>query len=420
MKLITRFVLFLAAPVAVAAGPDTGLPGNDELRLMIEQVVETHPDAQAARAQVVAARTELGGSRWARFPNLAVEAFSGELGDSSPDAALVLEQPLWSGGRISADIRRSEARLAAAVAARDEVYLDLALRTADAYTRVQALLRRAEVLEASLAEHRRLVDSMRRRVEQEISPESELLLAESRAMQIEGDVVEAQAQAEMQLQTLQQLTGDPALRIVGSLALAEEPLPYTAAELVDAAIAFNPSRRRLVAEAQVAGADVALARSELLPEIGLRYVHSMGDDDIRDNQVGVAFRLQTGGGLSKVRSIGAARDRERAAEMAIEGAIRASREAVLNTLSASRAAELRTHAGRAAAAAAQSVTESFLRQFAAGRRTWPEVLNAVRETVTAELVRIDAEAAVIGSRLRLMLLTGQWQPWGSEMTGVGS
>src|SRR5690606_16197447 len=179
MKLITRFVLFLAAPVAVAAGPDTGLPGNDELRLMIEQVVETHPDAQAARAQVVAARTELGGSRWARFPNLAVEAFSGELGDSSPDAALVLEQPLWSGGRISADIRRSEARLAAAVAARDEVYLDLALRTADAYTRVQALLRRAEVLEASLAEHRRLVDSMRRRVEQEISPESELLLAES-------------------------------------------------------------------------------------------------------------------------------------------------------------------------------------------------------------------------------------------------
>lgn len=420
MKLITRFVLFLAAAVAVAAGPDTGLPGNDELRLMIEQVVETHPDAQAARAQVVAARTELGGSRWARFPNLAVEAFSGELGDSSPDAALVLEQPLWSGGRISADIRRSEARLAAAVAARDEVYLDLALRTADAYTRVQALLRRAEVLEASLAEHRRLVDSMRRRVEQEISPESELLLAESRAMQIEGDVVEAQAQAEMQLQTLQQLTGDPALRIVGSLALAEEPLPYTAAELVDAAIAFNPSRRRLVAEAQVAGADVALARSELLPEIGLRYVHSMGDDDIRDNQVGVAFRLQTGGGLSKVRSIGAARDRERAAEMAIEGAIRASREAVLNTLSASRAAELRTHAGRAAAAAAQSVTESFLRQFAAGRRTWPEVLNAVRETVTAELVRIDAEAAVIGSRLRLMLLTGQWQPWGSEMTGVGS
>src|SRR5690606_34039940 len=391
-----------------------GLPGNDELRLMIEQVVETHPDAQAARAQVVAARTELGGSRWARFPNLAVEAFSGELGDSSPDAALVLEQPLWSGGRISADIRRSEARLAAAVAARDEVYLDLALRTADAYTRVQALLRRAEVLEASLAEHRRLVDSMRRRVEQEISPESELLLAESRAMQIEGDVVEAQAQAEMQLQTLQQLTGDPALRIVGSLALAEEPLPYTAAELVDAAIAFNPSRRRLVAEAQVAGADVALARSELLPEIGLRYVHSMGDDDIRDNQVGVAFRLQTGGGLSKVRSIGAARDRERGAEMAIEGAIRASREAVLNTLSASRAAELRTHAGRAAAAAAQSVTESFLRQFAAGRRTWPEVLNAVRETVTAKQSQVEAEGGAVSSYLRLMLLSGQWRPAATE------
>jgi len=56
----------------------------------------------------------------------------------------------------------------------------------------------------------------------------------------------------------------------------------------------------------------------------------------------------------------------------------------------------------------------FLRQFAAGRRTWPEVLNAVREAATARLAEVEAEGNAVSAYLRLMLVSGHWRPAGTE------
>jgi adhesin transport system outer membrane protein len=54
----------------------------------------------------------------------------------------------------------------------------------------------------------------------------------------------------------------------------------------------------------------------------------------------------------------------------------------------------------------QSVSESYARQYAAGRKTWIDVLNAVREATQSQFALSDALAQSRSAALTLWLLTG--------------
>ena len=52
------------------------------------------------------------------------------------------------------------------------------------------------------------------------------------------------------------------------------------------------------------------------------------------------------------------------------------------------------------------VSESYARQYTAGRKTWLDVLNAVREATQAELALVDATSQMQAAVLRLKAQTG--------------
>ena len=416
---VTRLLIFLSATLfGVMPCHGTVAPDDAELVALVERVLATHPSVDAARAEVEAARSELSASRWALFPGVAVESYADRRDGGDVSAVVSVEQPLWTGGRIKAGIRQSNRRVDAALARLDEVCLELAQRSVQAYVDVQRLRRRARILEDSLTEHRKLVDSMRRRVQQEISPASDLELAQSRTRQTEIDALQTEAEADIAQLRLRELTGDNSLLITTQLQYRDEQVAASPAQLLQAALNFDPSARRLTAEAGVAAAEVSLRKSELLPQLGVRYRHYLGSDRDLDDDFGLVFRVQADGGLSRVSAINAAKQRENAAALAVDAATRERQQIVLAALTDNAAARRRALAGREAALAAKSVTDSFLRQFAAGRRTWPEVLNSVRETVTAEIAQIDAEAGAVTSSVRLLLLSGLWQPVQMPASGV--
>ena len=59
---------------------------------------------------------------------------------------------------------------------------------------------------------------------------------------------------------------------------------------------------------------------------------------------------------------------------------------------------------------ASRVSASYMRQFIAGRRSWLDVMNALREAVTAQLSQVDSELSVMSAASRLMLRSGRWRP----------
>src|SRR6185436_15911532 len=61
--------------------------------------------------------------------------------------------------------------------------------------------------------------------------------------------------------------------------------------------------------------------------------------------------------------------------------------------------------------ALDSATDSFLRQFEAGRKSWLEVLNTQREVLDAKLALARARITRDQAALRLMVNTGTFTPW---------
>jgi adhesin transport system outer membrane protein len=58
--------------------------------------------------------------------------------------------------------------------------------------------------------------------------------------------------------------------------------------------------------------------------------------------------------------------------------------------------------------------ESYMRQFTSGRRTWFDVMNAVRENNLAEIDALEARVSAQSSLTRILLLSGQWAPVASK------
>lgn len=399
---------------AVAEGDPAAMGvGAEELAAAIGQAARTYPSVAAARASERAARAGVQGANWQRFPNVSVELLGTNSGTAGSDYALTVEEPLWTGGRINGMIKMSRAQLSVSQFALAEAQLDVAMRVTMAYFDFQRLIQRETILDESLREHQKLVDSMVRRVANELSPNSDLDLARSRTAQVAQELAITSGQRRMALTRLRELTGDPAFRIT-SIMRYDPAVHHPDGEgLLEQVLAFDPKRRKLHAEILVADADVQVRKSALFPQLSAQYQKPIYGSD----RVGIVLRAQTDGGLSRFSAVSVARERRAGAEIAILANERELREQVEADLLENSVAKERAASSNLSATSAQAVTESFMRQFVAGRRTWFDVMNAVRESMTARLGEVDARLSAMASAARLLMRSGRWTPQAQQDQG---
>ena len=110
----------------------------------------------------------------------------------------------------------------------------------------------------------------------------------------------------------------------------------------------------------------------------------------------------------------AAAERVQASELQISAGQLQLRDQLFALLREYDAATSRLDGSLAASGSAKRVMESYMRQFTSGRRTWLDVMNAVRETNSAEIDAVEARISAQSALTRLLLLTGQWAPEASE------
>ncbi len=399
------------APVALAR------PGgvSAELADAAGRASETYPSVRAGRLAAQAAGSDTDAAKWLRFPSVSVEAlaFTGDhrlVGDRDFTTSIVVDQPLYAGGRIGGSIKRAQAMQLLREVQVDETRRDVALRVTQAYFDLARAARRTVLLSAGLEEHRRLVDSISRRVEQEISPRADLELAQTRTAQVAQDFAASEAQRAAALQQLRELVGDPNYdpgAVPRYDAAVHHPDPQGA---IDQALTCDPRRQRFQAEALVARADVKVAQSSIMPKLSAQYSHN----EITGNRVGLVLRAQTDGGLSQLSAAEGARLRRDASDVQIAVAERELRETMALDLLENVSMRDRIASNAAAAVGARAVTDSYQRQFVAGRRTWLDVMNAVREATGADIAQSDAEVAAMASAARLLLRSCRWQPQAGE------
>ncbi|WP_315761081.1 TolC family protein [Sphingomonas sp. Y38-1Y] len=373
----------------------------------VQRATDSYPAVQSQRGSVRAADQEIRAAKQLALPRFGVQGVALGTGDGL-GSQLVADQPVYTFGRIGAQVDRARAERMARAGQVDETVLRLALDVTDAYFTIARLARRASILEANLKNLDTLVGSIRNRVDAEVSPATDLALARSRASQTQQELALTRAQQQAAVARIRQFLGDASYD-PGAVPTYDPAIHHPQiADAIEAARRCSPARGRLAAQAMVAQADARIARKSLLPQLSAQASYN----DIVGARVGLAVTAQTQGGLSDLRRADAARERASAAGIDVQTAERETIEQVSADLVENAAARDRIDASKDAADTADQVTASFYRQFVAGRRTWLDVMNAVREAAQARLGESDAEITAMASSARLLLRTCTWQPQG--------
>lgn len=380
----------------------------------VQIVTRNYPSALAARAALRAANADVRSAKWQRAPS-----FTGNLAylddSGTPEPEVVVEAPIWAGGRISANIRRARAQEDVSSAQYVETVQQLALTVSQVYFEIARLTLREQLLEESLAEHLRLVQTMERRVAQEVSPQADLELARSRAAQIQQEYTVSQAARETNLRILAQLVADPSYDL-GPVPYFDPDMDLASKEtLEEQAVAYDPEISRRRSEADISRADLDLRRAAILPQVNAQYSYS----DIFGSRVGVVLRSQTGSGLSALSDVASAQARIQTALENVRVSEQELRREVAADIINFEAAKARAVISTDAAATSARVSESYTRQFIAGRRSWLDVMNALREAVNNAIGKTDAEITALATATRLLLNSGRWRPLFSDQPNAG-
>jgi len=382
---------------------------------VLQSALASHPAMLGKRSAQDAARAEREGAEWQRYPTFSAEASTrnlsgntGQLGGvGSGNAGLVrLEQPLWSGGRITASIDAAGSRLDAAGAALEEARLDLSLKVVAATTEALRQKARQQHATTGVQEHEKLLAMIRRRVVQEVSSLTDQRLAEARLYQAANDLSLATQGLNNALAQLSALTGKPVTQISaqGVSEMDAPGVPVGMEVALMEALAWSPVLRRLAYEEEAANAEIASKRSAYMPQLALRLERSLGQ--VNDSRVMLVLTAHSGAGLSAASGVDAAIAKREAARMAREGAERDVRERVTLDWNEWVAARMRLENAHQSRAMSTAVFESYARQYVIGRKTWIDVLNAVREATQSQLALEDTQTQVIAASLRLRALTG--------------
>lgn len=395
-------LLFAAAGLAAAAALHAQPLTLDDA---LAAAARVNPSVTGRRAEVNAARSELSGAQWQRFPSPAV--FRSNDSQGATATTVRLQQPLWTAGRITANIEAAEARLQGARADLANTRLDVMARTASAYAEVIRLRNRLVAADRNVEEHRRLDDMIKRRVQSEIASGSDAIMTASRLQQAIADRIQLQTQAANAAAQLAQLIARP----VREADVVAPPMPMPAFASVEEAQAagesFAPALARAQADEAAALATAQARRATLFPQISARYEHIYGGNYPVRSQALIAIEYQPGAGLSNASSIEASQARVDSARFNREQIRMDLLERIRTDWNEVTARAAQLEPLRSVKGATEEVADSFARQYTVGRKSWIEVLNAQTEATQARYALADTEASLMLALTRLHLYTGK-------------
>jgi outer membrane protein, adhesin transport system len=402
---LNRSVAALSLALASLFGPTPTMAQAANSILTLEEAlriaVTSHPSVASRRNDVLAANARLDAAERQRYPNLQAQTGKDAYGNAT--SSLRVEQPLWNGGRTAADIEGAEASIRSSGASVTLSQQEIMGRVINAFTDLGRVKTRQLVAQSNVQEHERLAALIGRRVESQISPTSDGTMANARLAQARAELNQLSALADRARSSLTQALGQtvydiqtpavPKFADMGELSLRQKALDY------------SPALRRLSAEEAVLNADIDSRTSALWPQIKLRVDRNTGGF-ISNTQTYVALDYQTGAGLvaqSQIKEAVAKLDSLRASREAAE---RDAIEAVTADWADLKSQQMQLKDLSAQVAATTEVFDSSIRQYAVGRKTWIDVLNAQREVAQSRYAQADAEWGILRSALRVNLSTG--------------
>jgi adhesin transport system outer membrane protein len=379
----------------------------------VNAVLRVHPLVRARTDDARATGADLQAARWQYWPTPSVNTDT--LRGQSVSVAR-LSQPLWDGGKIAAGITQAEIKQRLAITSLHETEHELAFKVLGYWQAHSVQNARVQVFERGMQALQDLDALMSRRTEAGVSAQADLTLARVRLMQTRADLLQARAAstaARTQLRELaqQEAIAGPATQEAPELLDPLQGLDH----LREQARLQHPVVARLKWQQQLQQAELAAFKAELWPTLSLRAEHQRGQIDgtlAEGKRLYASLQYSLGAGVSVMPRLEAAQVRAQALESQQAGALKELDERLLQDWQDYVALRQRLPDLESVQATARELTESSKRLFVAGRKSWLDLQNALREQLQAELVWTEAQATLHALRFRLALDAGVvfWRP----------
>lgn len=384
----------------------TSLAQASELRLTeaLSLAASQHPSVKAKQAELQAAQADLATAKWSRYPTVSTEATAS---GGRPQGALLVQQPLWAGGKIDAQNRLAQAHVALADASLQETRNSLMLQTGNQFYEVLRWRQRLEVAQKNETEHRNLLELIQRRVASEISPIADQVLANARLQQAVSERIQFSRSLQTAELALQQLVGESRSTLKPPKMLAWQKQGESAA--IEASMASSFELQRLRIQQEVSQAQIDMAEAAVFPTLALAHRHALGATDSSNtpSRTYLSLQFSPGPGLSARSAASAARSRLENSQQNTVVYERQLAQQVRTALADLEALAQQREPAQLLVSATEDVVASYLRQYQIGKKNWLDVLNAVRESTQATYGAVDVTSSSESLQLRLMLLTGQ-------------
>lgn len=385
-----------------------------ELSSLISLTWAQHPALRAQLAGAKAAESDIALARnaFAPTPSVSWEKIQHKSSSDayySGDPKVIqwrLNQPLWTGGRLSANLEKALLQHKISQLQADETRLQLALKVVQNWADWYSGSLKQTALTQSLQIHQQLKDQIGRRAAQGLSASGEIILSAGRLEQTQSEVLSARMQTQMALMRLQELAGQPVQPLHPDRRDALKPT--NPEHLWLHAQTQSATLQRLQAQQMVLQHEQTITRASALPEVVVRAERQMGNHSMLHapayNRLFVSLSASTGAGLGVMHQLAAQQERLQGLQAEYESTQRQLREQIQSewlmytTSSARREALERNEANNA------QLSASYARQFDAGKKTWIDVMNAARELAQAQTQHAEALANESASAWRLQLL----------------
>lgn len=429
------FALISALPLySNAKDPDSGLVAQPQvfshfpafLHVLLQKVTREHPLVKSQVQAMQGAGLDILTAQQAYWPTPSVSLE--HVQSQKPDPAyngspqvltFKLQQPLWTGGRLTAQSNKALANQVVETARLEEVQQTLALKTVQAWAELMLAQRQQGALMRSDEVQTQLLNKMIRRVEQGLSSGSEAQYASLRLQQVKQELRNAKQQEILAWIRLKQWVPD-AQNVSDEQMRPFKPSSTTIAfELPQAltgqdtlqwetlSVARSPAVQRLQGVLELQLAEIEEKRAAFQPEVYVRAEHQRGSyayvNQAPVNRVFIGLSASTGAGLSLAHQVAALQNKRKGTLEELAATTRNVTEAVQTDFMNANARQSKVDDLHFNLKSSQEMQAAWERQFTNGKKTWIDVMNAARETTQSELAIIDNDMALVQSYFRLQI-----------------
>ncbi len=384
------------------------------LDLMIHEALSSYPSILSRQANKDGASADLTAAKLKFLPNPSFNtqrntvSFDGGMSASQmPSSNLTISQPLFLDGGVIAGYNKADSKLSVADFALLEIREDISRRVVSSYAEWLKAWLKIQALEDSIKVHEKLVSLISRRYEQGVASRADRDLGFSRLYQARADLEAQNSQEATMLTALSELTGLQVTRQQLIKQISQVAIIPGRKDGILSALNISVSIQRSVFEAKSATYEAKEIRAQALPQLSFQVQRQIGNAYVPGaqgfNSAGLVLSYTPGGGLSTIASAGAARDRARASTIQIETFKRDLAERLNAEYNEFEFSKLKKESLSASVALASELSSSYDRQYLVGRKSWLDLMNAVRELAQTRMQLAESEASLIGSSHRLKI-----------------